>query len=533
MSIASLLKNAMSSKERVAFGIASTALIVSAIATGVFSVKENSSYVPVRGGSFSEGIIGQPVMVNPILSKNQADRDISSLVYSPLSKLVSSSETDPDQRVYTVKLKEGLLWDDGKPLTSDDVIFTIKTIQNPDARSPFEKNWRGISVERSSELQVVFTLPVPYSFFSEILYKTPIIPRHIFSAIPVENYRLSLYSLKPVGSGPYKVKKIDQRRDGFITEYQLVPNPNYAGDPPFITNFYFKFYETENDLFKDLRLREINGFGSLSPLDKRFENVGNVKLEKIPMSRYYAIFFNPINNPSLKNKSVRKALDLAIDKNELVKILGDGNAFPINSPLVPLLKEKNTFENKYNQETARNLLEKAKVTNLSINLIVPNTDTFKAIGEFIKNAWTGIGMTGVTITPVDPDAIFDNAIKTRTYEAILFGNALENPLDFFPFWHSSQRLSPGLNLSFYQNIDVDKLIEKIQETRDETERENLANQAASLIENDVPAVFLYTEPYFYLRSEKLQGMNTNLITAPSDRFLNVQNWSVIMARVLK
>jgi len=534
MFIITLVKNAMSKRERIAFLVAFIILIVSFIATGVFTVKENSTYVPVSGGSYSEGIVGQPIMVNPILSKNQPDLDISALVYSPLSRLIASSEVGEEGRVYTIKLKEGLVWDDNQTLTSDDIIFTIKTIQNPDSRSPLEKNWRGISAERVSELQIVFKLPVPYSFFGQIMKNTPIIPRHIFSAIPVENFRLSSYSLRPVGSGPYMIKKIDQRRDGFITEYQLVPNPLYEGEAPFISNFFFKFYESEDDLFKNFRLREVNGFGSLTPLRENFTSVGNIKLEKIPMSRYYAIFLNPINNPSLKDSKIRDALNLSIDKKELTKLFGENNAFPINSPLVPLSKDdENNFENKHNQETARNLLEKSKEKNLKINLIVPNTKTFKTIGEFIKNSWTGIGVQEVTVLPVDPDAIFDNAIKTRNYEAVLFGNVLENPIDLFPFWHSSQRLSPGLNLSFYQNTAVDKLIEKIHQTKDDQERKVLTQETSSLIEEDVPAIFLFTEPYFYIHSKKLEGMNIQFISKPSDRFSNVANWSVVRARVLK
>jgi len=534
MYIIALLKKIMSPKERMTFLVAFALLVISFLATSVFSIEENSVFVPVRGGSYSEGIIGQPIMINPILSKNQADIDISALVYSPLSRLVASSETSDEGRTYTIKLKEGLTWDDGQPLTSDDVAFTIKTIQNPDSRSPLEKNWHGISVTRASELQIIFKLPTQYSFFSEIIKRTPIIPQHIFSVIPVENFRLSSYSLKPVGSGPYMIKKINQRRDGFITQYQLVPNSLYAGDAPFISNFFFKFYENKDDLLKGLRLREVNGFGDLSPLEDEFIKIGNTKLEKIPMSRYYAIFINSINNPALKDNNVRAALNLAIDKTALIKLLGEGNASAINGPLVPLGQENNNiFQNKYDQERARGILEKAKATNIKITLVVPDTEIFKKIGDFIKNSWTGIGVQDVTILPVDVSVIFENAVKTRNYEAILFGNVLENPIDLFPFWHSSQRPSPGLNLSFYQNLNVDKLIEKVHQTTDESERINLAKQASLIIENDVQALFLFTEPYFYIHSEKLEGINASFISVPSDRFLNVQNWSVTRARILK
>ena len=93
------------------------------------------------------------------------------------------------------KLRGGLIWDDGRPLTSDDVLFTMRTIQNLETNSPIYKNWQGVLVERISELQIKFTLPAPYVFFENNLSRLPIIPKHIFGTIPISNLRLSSYNL--------------------------------------------------------------------------------------------------------------------------------------------------------------------------------------------------------------------------------------------------------------------------------------------------------------------------------------------------
>jgi len=154
-------------------------------------VQENTIFVPVQGGAYREGVVGQPTAVNPIISNNPIDQDIGVLLYSRLNDLTASISVEDDGKVYVAKLKEGLVWDDGSLLTSDDVVFTMRTVQNPEVNSPIYKNWQGVLVERISELQIKFTLPAPYVFFENNIKRLPVIPKHIFNAIPISNLRLS------------------------------------------------------------------------------------------------------------------------------------------------------------------------------------------------------------------------------------------------------------------------------------------------------------------------------------------------------
>ncbi len=535
MSFITTFRGAMSPRERTSFVVAAAVFTASLVTFAVLTIDTNSSYVPVRGGSYREGIVGQPILINPVVSKNQPDLDLGALIFSPLETLASSIEKKADGLTYVVKLKEDLVWDDGKPLTSDDVVFTISTIQNSASRSPVAKNWNGVSVERVSELQVSLTLPARYGFFGEIVRKLQIIPKHAFQSIPVENFRLSSYGLKPIGSGPYIVKSMSQRTDGFITEYHLVPNPRYAGSEPYVSNLFFRFYETRNELIDDFRKKKIDAFGGFSPVEQELAGTSRTVIEHISTPRYYAVFMNPANNPAFRKAEVRKALSLAIDRKALAGALGELNAFPIENPLVPLTDEERTAENTpvFDAERARSLLESAKVGSLKLNLVIPDTPTFREVADILRESWAAIGIQEINVFPKDPNTILSESVNTRNYDMVLFGNALEHRFDLYPFWHSSQRTAPGLNLSFYQNTTVDKAIETARQSDDPTIQELNTEKAAQAIGADVPALFLFTTPYFYAHTDKLDGVTDQPIVSPEGRFLGADGWSVTKARIVK
>lgn len=525
----------MTPKERVGFLAAAGIFAASLIAFSTLTVQTNSTYIPVRGGSYREGVVGQPIIVNPAVSKNQPDLDLSALLFSPLSDLASSIEERADGLSYAVKLKEDLVWDNGEPLTSDDVAFTIATIQNPASQSPVAKNWNGISVERISELQIVITLPAKYGFFGEIVKKLQIIPKHAFQSIPVENFRLSAYSLKPIGNGPFMVDSLSQRTDGFITEYHLVPNPNYAGAEPYISHFFFRFYESQSDLVDDFRNRKLDAFGGFSPVEQDLAGTTHIGVERIPTLRYYAVFLNPGNNPAFRTAAVREALSLAIDRRGLAQSLGEMNAVPVTSPLVPITDEDRIAAGipEFNPERARTLLESSKAGSLKLNLVIPDTLEFRETADALRDAWAAIGVSEINVFPTDPDKILSNVVNPRNYDMVLFGNALEHRFDLYPFWHSSQRSAPGLNLSFYQDATVDKAIEAARQSDDATIQELNAQKAARIIGDDVPALFLFTTPYFYAHTDKLAGFVNAAAVAPESRFEGVAGWSVTKARIVK
>lgn len=529
------LLRALNAKELKALIAAFVLFCAASVARAALTVAERSVFVPVAGGSYQEGIVGQPVAVNPVISSNAVDQDISALVYSALYDLAANDSVEEGGRVFTVNLKEGLKWSDGTPLTSDDVVFTVHTVQDHTARSPLFKNWQGVTAERVSELQVRFSLPAPYAFFPENVKRLPIIPKHIFGSIPPANLSLSAYNLSPVGSGPYRFDTFNQRKDGFITEYRLVPNEHYSGEKPYIQEFSFFFFEDEEKLLSAFRLHKIDGFGTTTPSES-LRVFSQAEIEHVPMFRYYAVFFNQNNNPVLKNDTIRRALVLATPREKIVREVFGGNAVAISGPVFSPVSGKNDFGT-YDPDTAKFLIQKEKLGTITLNLTVPDIPFMEKTAGILKQSWEETGIGTVRIVTMDPKDVLNLAIKSNNYEMLLFGNILENKDDLYPFWHSSQRMYPGLNLAVYKNDRADTLMESIRQTMDPKAIPDLLDSLNATIVKDYPADFLYSVPYVYIHYPVLKGFSVKgsngAIASPSERFDNAANWFVTTARIIK
>jgi len=517
-------------KERLAFFFAAALFVIALIARGTLAVNDAGAWQAVPGGAWREGVVGQPIAINPIISDNAADLDLSRLIFSSLADLLDNYEVSADGKTYTLKLKEGLAWSNGVPLTSDDVIFTIEAVEDPESRSPLAKNWQGVVAERVSELRVTLTLPAPYAFFKENMERLPILPVHIFGSIPKSNFRLSTYNLEPVGSGPYRFQSFSKRKDGFVSVYHLTRNEHFAGPKPYIKDFYFVFYESEEKLLKAFAERKIRGFGSLSPLPLESLPRGVAMVNRIPTPGIYALFFNENRNPALKDAKIRAALAKAVDKRRIISEVFGNNAEAAFGPL-------GQWGAGESLETIASSAASEIKGDLTLTLIVPQVDFLEKTAAIIKENWLAAGVKDVNVITLPARDLLEKVIKTADYEVLLFGTVLQNPLDLFPFWHSSQRFYPGLNLSLYRNPKVDTLLEKARQTSDESVRADLSRQAEKIIVEDNAAVFLFSLPYTYVHSKNLGGFqfeaSGRYLVAPSDRFQKVEEWHLAKARIVK
>ncbi len=196
---------AFTRREKMIFIAAGAAAVASFAVVISIVIADMTTAVPARGGQYAEGVVGQPEYVNPVIASSETDLSLVKLVYSNIADDADTVRASPDGKTWTVRLKDGLSWQDGQKLTSDDVIFTVQSIQNPDANSPFAKSWQGVTASRVSELEVQFILAKPYAFFKDNLENLYIIPKHLFADVPPANWRLSGYNLKPIGNGRLSV----------------------------------------------------------------------------------------------------------------------------------------------------------------------------------------------------------------------------------------------------------------------------------------------------------------------------------------
>jgi len=157
----------------------------------VLFIFQRTTKVPTSGGTFSIGLIGQPVSLNPITATSDVDRSILGLFFAPLKKTVEKIEVERSSLSWNIRLKDNLSWPDGALFTSDDIIFTVKKIQEAQNRSSLYSNWQGVVTERVSERELKFILPAPYSLFDHNIENLYVLPQHLFNNIPLNNWSLS------------------------------------------------------------------------------------------------------------------------------------------------------------------------------------------------------------------------------------------------------------------------------------------------------------------------------------------------------
>jgi len=330
---------------------------------------KNTKIVPAQGGEYVEGVLGSPRWIQPIYAPlSDVDRDLSELIFAGLMKyengkivpdLAKDYKILEDGKVYEVYLKDNLFWQDGEPLTVDDVIFTIEIIQNPDVKSPLRGNWLEVKLEKISENGLRFELKNESSIFLELL-TLKIIPKHIWSDIPPKNFSLATANLNPIGSGPYKLENLSQNADGKIISLDLIKNPLYFGQKPYIPKISFRFFDSEEKLTEDFKKGEIKGF-SLTNIENLENFPKNFNLYSFSLPRYFAVFFNLKNSKVLSEKEVRVALNYGTNKNEISKKVLANFGEIVSSPILPDIYGFN-LPNKiyqYDVAKAKEILEKA------------------------------------------------------------------------------------------------------------------------------------------------------------------------------
>jgi len=512
---------------------AAVIFIITGVVYGISLLDKTTTLRPAEGGTYREAVVNQPVYINPVISNaNDADKDLVALIYSNVFALAEKITPSQNKLVWTIRLRDNLSWHDGVRLTADDVVFTIEKIQDPETRSPLFVTWQGVVPERVSELELTLTTGAPYAFFEDNLKNLGVIPKHLFTDVPVANWRLSNYNLEPVGSGPYLVDSYKKEKNGFISEYLLKRNDSYFGPRPYIDKIEFVYFTDESEAiaaFNNARVDAISGINPLSLSSIRRPH----KLENLYLPRYYAVFLNQSSNELLKNKSVRLALGYATDKQRIVNEAFGGYAAIANGPIPPnqpSVANKNPSVN-YNPEGAENNLIEAKLERGAdgmrgeIKLVVPQIKFLTQTAEILKQNWEAVGIK-TTIITLDPATVNNDVIRTRNYDAILFGNIFANNPDMFSFWHSSERFYPGLNLSLYNNKAADKLMENIRQNFSEADRlEDIAKLETTIIE-DVPAVFLYSPNYLYITQNNISSLTNWKLNVPSNRFGKIGEWFI-------
>lgn len=598
----------------------STVFLIGGIVWLGFNIVTNYRVqVPKVGGKYIEAVVGNPQSVNPLFANlNDVDIDITRLVFAGLMRYDENQELVPDlaeryeisedKKTYTFTLKENATWHDGEPVSARDVLFTMETIQNPQVASPLHVTFQGVQVSAPDDRTIVFVLQEPFNPFLSSL-TVGIIPEHIWFDVTPENMRLHARNLSPVGSGPFKFKKLVKEETGRIVKYELERYADYYEEPAYISEFTFQFfsdYDGMTGAIQAFREQKVNGLrfvpADLTEKVKRKHTV----LHTLELPQYTALFINQQKKGVLSEKSTREALEFGIDKSRLLQEVLDGEGRIIASPVLTGFPGYNADieAQKYNIDKANEmldqnwqkitvdeyrmlrketLLEEWKKANVPAAPVASNTTTstsstivqedpvetqevieqriaeqldseindaqafyrknkagdiltfamvtadtpeYRKAGQIIAGYWQELGVK-VDVRYVPTRDMARQILRDDSYDVLLYGVLVGSDPDQYPFWHSSQKTYPGLNLSNYENKDVDALLKKTRESTDESEIADLYNQFQEKIAADIPAIFLYQPTYTYATDDIVRGIDANKIAHPADRFADVNTWYVV------
>lgn len=527
------------------------------------TVNQNISVKVARnGGTITEGIIGTPRFINPILAFSDVDKDLTTLIYSGLLRkdregqfipdIAEKYEVSEDGLSYLFTIKDEVYFHDGKEITADDIIFTTEETKNTLVKNLNGSSFEGIKIEKIDEKNVKFSMDRPDSSFLE---KTTfgIMPKHLWEGFPME---LSPLNTDPIGSGPFRIKRIKKDSEEIVKSYELESFKDFALGKPYINKFIIKFYPNEEELITALKSGEVEQISQISS-----ENAKNLeekyRIESYILPRVFGLFFNQNENQIFIDKNVISAINLILDKKQIVEEVLFGYGTDINSPIPKNMKGEKISNDKnlsYEEKVKKALelleksgweknedgfLEKNDILNkktittpLSFSISTSNSSELKKIAQIIKEDLELIGIK-VEVKTFELGDLNQSVIRPRNFDSLLFGEIINHESDLFAFWHSSQRKDPGLNIASYTNVKVDKILEEAITTLQKEKREEKYTQFEEEIQKSMPAVFIYSPSLIYIVKNDLKGLSEKNIISPKDRFLDSYLWYLNVENVWK
>lgn len=508
-----------------------------------------SSYAPVAGGTFAEGVVGPLETMNPIFARTSAEQSASRLLFSSLlaydatthlrGELADSWRAEDEGRKYIVDLKKDVYWHDGKKVTADDVVYTINMIKNPLVRSPLYSSWSQVKVTKISEHSVRFDLVRPYAAFPHAL-TFGVLPKHILGTTAPERLRESDFNRQPVGSGPFVFNRLqvidpDEGRSIVYMEH----NPTYVRGTPKLDRFQLHIFKDSPAIQQAFIRQEINAGIDLTSAELKNiseERATSIIYKTLISDGMYAFLRN--DAPEFSDPLVRRAFVLGTDRTALIERL-HGYASRLDGPLTQhqlpsaLQRRQPTFDN----TQASALLEQAgwkldgqnrvkDGVTLEIDLVSVQSGDYPVITDELKQQWERLGAK-VNTRLVNPNDVQQTVLLPRSYDAFVYELELGADPDVFAYWHQSQADPRGLNLSNYKSAIASETLSSAQLRLEMSARLPKYELFTDAWVADSPAIALYQPQIHYVTAADTQMLSSaSTLASRTDRYRAVELWSV-------
>lgn len=528
------------------------AVAVLVVVVGYLALSVTTDTVADYGGTYVEGVAGNPQYINPLLCHfNAVDQDLVGLLFSGLTRsngrgeivpdLAERWEVSPDGITYTFFLRQDVTWHDGAPFTADDVVYTISTIQDPEfpGIESLSDLWRTVVVERVDAYTVRFILREPYAPFLDHT-TLGLLPFHILGGVSAQHLPEAKFNVEPVGTGPFSLVEISAQH-AVLANY-----PGFYRERSYVDRIELLFYPEDAAVFEARRRGEIQGIARVLPQHLSMVRADeDLTLYNAPLSGHTAVYLN-LDRGLFQDPAVRQAMMWALDRQGLVNAILGGQGIVLHSPVLPhsWAYDDDVTRYDYNPRRAISALEghnwydddedgvrERSGVRLEFTLVTNDdpvrTQLVTAIAEQL--AYVGIRVTPQVVTWDELTAL----LPTRRYDAVLLGfQGLPPDPDPYPYWHSSQAMEQGFNFSNWSSAQADTLLQEARVTSDRERRRALYSEFQRLFAEQVPALLLYQPVHSYAVSSAIHGVQVGPMMTQADRFWSVDRWYMATQRVV-
>lgn len=475
------------------------------------SIDYSKDYPPVSGGTLIDAMIGEPSSLIYMVAGESASASVTANIFNKLLKydknldlegeLAESWQVSKDQKTITFKLKSDLKWADGKPLTSADVLFTWKAVIDPKLASPYASDFQLVKkAEAPSPLIFTVTYDQAYAPALDSWAGLQILPEHLLKN---QDLHTTSFARNPVGSSYYK---LDSWAHG--ENIKLSRNESSVLGHAKIDKLISRIIPDLSAQFLELMAGNIDSMG-LDPIKfsriipARPELLKKLALYKELGNSYTYLGFNLKHKP-FDDVRVRKAINYAIDKQEIIDGVYLGLGINIASPYKPGTRWSNPDLQPYPYDInkAKALLKEAGFADtngdgilekdgkpFSFEIITNQNKEREKSAVLIQRRLKEVGID-VKIRAIEWASFISRFIKTGDFDVVVLGWGLGLDPDQYSIWHSSQQAPGQFNFIGYNNPVVDKLLEQGRLELDPDKRMKIYHEFAKVLLEDSPIVYL-------------------------------------------
>lgn len=525
--------------------------------------------------TYREGVVGSPVSLTPVTARTRADRTLVGLVFSGLVRQGPSGTYEPDLAeswvsnvagtTWTVTIRPDATWQDGAPVTAEDVVYTVEALKSPDASGGVAGSWAEVTAMAMGPLTVRFTLATPLGGFLAALCQ-PLLPSHLLQDMPFADLAESDFARLPIGSGPFMLLELDESRAVLeattgppagdeptpgptldsLAPPKPVPTPRRP--VPYLERIEMSFYETESALVEAFRAGDIDGVAGLSPeVTADLATIDDGMRLRYPTTTLSVVLLNVRpSHPELRSAAVRRALLAGIDRDALVAGPLDGDAlradalvppgsWAFDASAAPAVQHdlkaaaKVLVDAGWTKSGGKWVAPKAKAVYRLEILTVPAAANprLAAVSGYVRDAWVKLGFDATLVEL--PAADLAVRLRASEFTAAVVDIAAGLEPDLFPLLASSQVRAPGSNLGGYQDPVLDKLIDAARAPGTPEARTAAWKALLGAVDERMPVLPLtWGDEVFLARG--LEGPSPRLLASPGDRFGDVLAWRLAANR---